>query len=236
MRKILIINKKDIVSIFYSRISTIIFLLFPFFKTSGFDYIPGLSMICNVLIMIECIVFLLLNLVEKRMTTWGKIVILLQCWIFFIAPQISGYEAPSLFYFAGALGILSFFELGITRNPKKLLTATSYLFTVMTFFNMLQLIIMPNGFATDDGTSVFIFGLRTGFSLFIIPGIMFNLVNDMYVGKKISFSTIVIFFAGTFSLFREMVGTGICIAIFSLIVSSQINLRPASSSINAMVS
>lgn len=210
MRKILIVNNKEIASFFYSRISTIMLLLFPFFKTSGFDYIPGLSILCNGMIMIECLFFLTLNILEKRMSVFGKLIILLQVWIFFIAPKISGYDAPSFFYFAGALGILSFFEVGMPRNSKKLMRAVSYLFTLMTFINTLQLLAMPNGFISTDGLSVYIFGLRTGFSLFIIPGIMFNLINDMYCGKRISFSTVVIFITGTFALFREMIGTGIC--------------------------
>jgi O-antigen ligase len=208
MSKTLTIGSKSVAAIFFSNEFIIALLLFPYFKTSGFDFIPGLSNFCNAMLVIECIVFLGLNILERRTTKFSKLIILLMVWIFFLAPLISKAESPSFFYFTGALGIVSFFELGFSRNPKKLLNATCKVFTIMITLNALMLIVMPNGFIAEDGTSYYLFGLRTGFSLFIIPGILFNLIRDKY-NNKISPLTIITFAMGAFSLFNKMVVTGI---------------------------
>lgn len=203
-------------SIISSNELLIMILLFPFFKTTGFDFFSVLSPICNTMIAIECVIFFLINIMERRFTLFGNCIVLFCIWTYGIAPLISGYDSPSLFYLFGALGLLSFFEIGFSVHPGKMIKATASLFTIMITLNALMVLFIPGGFLAADGAKCYLFGIRTGFSLFIIPGILFNLINDKYNGK-ISFYTLLTFLAGGYSLFAEWVATGL-LELFLIIV------------------
>ena len=206
--KVVKIGARDPISVIFSNKLLIYILLFPFFKTSGFDYIAGLSTICNAMLALECLFFGTILIFENRMSVFTKIVFILEVWIYFIAPCVSGYEQPSMFYFTGTIGLLSFFELGMSRKPEKLLDATRKLFLLMIILNAALLVFMPSGFQAQDGSNVYLFGLRTGFSLFIIPAVYFNLIIDK-IHNKPSVITILTFVVGAFSLLNERVATGL---------------------------
>ena len=172
----------------------------------------------------------MINIVEKRTTVFSRIIIGLEIWVFFIAPIISGASTPSFYYFTGALGILSFFELGFSANPKNLMAATCKLFTVMIIINALTLIVLPNGLFVDDG-AVYLFGLRTGFSLFIIPAILFNLVRDKYEGRTSAW-TVTTFLFGAFSLIHQMVVTGILELLIIVILLAVLKNKRIAEKIN----
>jgi len=208
MPKKLMVGAKWPSSIISSNELLIMILLFPFFKTSGFDFLGGLSPICNAMIAIECTIFFLINLVERRFTTFGKYIVLFSVWTYVIAPLISGNGSPGLFYLFDALGLLSFFDIGFSVHPSKMIKATAHLFAVMITLNALMVLLIPDGFLAEDGARCYLFGIRTGFSLFIIPGILFNLVNDKYKGKT-SFYTLLTFLAGGYSLLAKWVVTGL---------------------------
>lgn len=209
MSKIVTVGSNNIITKLFSNQLIILILLIPYFKTIYFDYI-GLSFICNTLLALECFFFSFINLLENRFTIFSKIIIILEIWTFFIAPLISKAERPSFFYLAGTFGILFLFELGMSRNAAKLINTTSNLFTMMMILNTLTHTILKKNFILDESI-IYLFGLRTGFSLFIIPGIMFNLLKDKYENRKgISLQTIITFLIGIFSLFEQKVATGIC--------------------------
>ena len=47
MRRVITLNKRRLSDLLFADEIVITFLLFPFFKTSGFDFIPELSSLCN---------------------------------------------------------------------------------------------------------------------------------------------------------------------------------------------
>ena len=216
MKRVVKIGKKDLAASIFSNQYIIILLLLPYFKTSGFDFIPGLSNLCNIMLVVEFIVFWGICVAERRITPFGNMILILQIWIYFVAPAISGAEVPSLFYLVGTLGMISFFELGFSRYPDRLMKAVCKLFTIMILINAVIAVVRPQGLIEQDDASLYLFGLRTGFSLFIIPGILFNLVEDKYNSKK-KVWTVVTFFVGIFSILNQWVVTGL-VELFVIIV------------------
>lgn len=219
-------------SIFSNQL-VIAILLLPFLKTSGFDFIPGLSEICNVMLVLECILLLGINILENRMSPFYKIIIVLEIWTFFIAPLISKCESPSFFYLAGTLGIISFFELGFSVSPKRMLAATSKMFTMMILLNAVMLLMIPGGISGEGGVNYYLFGLRTGFSLFVIPGMMFNHIYDKMKGR-LSLRTVVAVIASIFSLLNQWVATGIVQLAIAFILLFSFNNRNMVKKINVV--
>lgn len=201
------LNSLKLDDIIFTNQIIIVLFLFPFFKTSFFSFIPGLSLFCNIMLCLECVIFFIINIVENKTSIFSKVIFLLHMWTFLVAPIISKYNSNSFFYFCGAIAILSFYEIGFRNHSYEVLKATSRLFTVMTTINCILVMIRPDFLFTKDGV-IYLFGLRTGFSCFIIPGIVFNLVRDC-VRQKRSLSTILIILAGVYSLILEWVVTGI---------------------------
>jgi O-antigen ligase len=78
---------------------------------------------------------------------------------------------------------------------------------VLNFMSSLQ----KTGLAfASDGSIVYLFGLRTGFSLVIIPGILINILCDYYLNKKqFSIKTIIAICFGIGSILLFWVATGI---------------------------
>ncbi|XZL94911.1 O-antigen ligase family protein [Clostridium perfringens] len=210
----------DIGKFIFSNEFIIAILFFPFFKSSGFEGIPYLSLICNIMIVIECVLFFIMFFLMKERSNFFKLLVLFGLWSYIIGPFIHNHIPPSFFYIAGALGIVTLFHMGMYYNSKKTLNALSKLFTFMIIINLLTILLFKNGIVnTIDGSRVFLFGLRTGFSLYIIPGILFNLMNDS-IRKRSTFSsgTLTCFIIGVISLLLEWIATGLVEIIIIIIM------------------
>lgn len=194
--------------IFNNRLAIVLFLI-PFFKNSFFDYFGKLSIIFNALILMESILFFLLCTQETKWNKYENCIFAFLIWTYFIAPLAHGHAAPSIFYFCEAIGIVSFFKMGFKYNQKNTIEAASDLFTVMVILNYATLYVYPQGVGMEDGTSLYLFGLRTGFSLYIIPGVLLNLLNDIQNKKCFSANTLLIIMFGTLALLNKMVVTGL---------------------------
>lgn len=199
----------------FSNEIIIAILLLPFFKPNGLG--ETISEICNILMAFECGLFLGINLLENRMTLFHKVVFVLEAWIYLFAPIISKHVPPSFYYLVGTLGIISFLELGFSVSARKTMKAMSRVFTIMIVWNALMLLLMPEGMVIVDGVSIWLFGMRTGFSLYVIPGIFLNLLYDKYE-KKTSLSTVITIITGLFSLIVQWVVTGIVQFIVAVVL------------------
>lgn len=208
MKYTIMIGNNRLSRILFSKELIIIFFLFPFFKTSGFDAFPGLSLLCNGLIFCEFILFFTLVLLEKKGNTFFFLIVAYEIWNYLLAPLLSGNEAPSIFYLSGTLGLLSLFILGFSYDHRRFLKALSTIFTIMIVVNLLLMIAFPEGLMPNADGNLYLFGLRVGFSLFIIPGLMFNCIYDDLNGKTSS-KTVICFLVGTMSLLMQWVATGI---------------------------
>ena len=217
---------------FFSNKYLIMVLLFPFFKNSGFDYISIFSPLCNALIAVEFILFFSICLVKKKGNVYYYLIVSLMVWTYILAPIISGYDPPSSFYFMGALGLLSLFEVGFSYNSKKILEAAGDLFFIMIAINYLLYCKYPSGLGTEQGTRVYFLGIRTGFSLYIIPGIMFNLLLDKCYKKKISIRTVAVIVIGTVLLLSEWVVTGLLELIIIIVLMILVNNKKLAPRIN----
>ena len=207
--KVVTIGKRRIGSLIFDSRLVIVLLLIPFFKNAFFDYFGKLSFVFNALIFIESILFFLLCTQETRWNKYESCIFAFLIWTYFIAPLAHGHAAPSIFYFCEALGIISFFKMGFKYNRENIIEAASNLFTVMVILNYATLYIYPQGVGVEDGTSLYLFGLRTGFSLYIIPGVLLNLLNDIQNEKIFSVNTLLTIMFGTLALLNKMVATGL---------------------------
>lgn len=206
-KKYLTYNGRIISNLLFSNTLLLIICIIPFFKTSYFDSIPYLSQIANGLLVIEFCIFSVIAILQKYITRFGMIIYLLQIWIFFIAPRISGSQPPSYYYFYQSLAAICFFEIGFNVNPKKIIDITAKVFTVFICANAFTQLIPSLQYISNEGI-VLLFGLRTGISLFVIPGISINLLRDILSEKK-NICTVVTFSVGAFSLLYDRVATGL---------------------------
>lgn len=199
----------------------IMFMFFPYFKTNGFDAIPYLSTLCNVMIGIEFFVFFSMVLLEHKLSKFAFLIVVFKLWNYAIAPLFSHNAPPSIFYLAGTLGLIAFFEIGFSYSPIRFMSAVSSLFAFMIMANCISMILVPGGWLGEDGFRYYLFGLRTGFPLFVIPGIMLSIIYDsMRHHKTFSTRTIVCIIFGLASLLIQWVATGIieCVVIALLYI------------------
>ena len=221
-------NKIDIANVMFSNELIIIVLLIPFFKTSFFDAIPYLSTICNTMLVIEAIVFFMLSVLAKRTSKFIKIICLYEIWNYLIAPLLGKTTPPSIFYLCGALAIISISELGFLYDYKKYIKSLTDLFTIMTILNLFLVFIYPNGVSFGKNEpAVYLFGIRTGFSLVILPGMLIALLNDSINKKRrISVKTWILFICGIASLILKWVATGlveIFVVVFLYVIFLKLN-------------
>lgn len=207
--KVVTIGNRRIGGLIFDNRLSIVVLLIPFFKNSFFDYFGNISFIFNALIFIESILFFLLCTQETRWNKYENCILAFLIWTYFIAPLAHGHAAPSIFYFCEALGIISFFKMGFKYNQENTIGTASNLFTAMIVLNYVTLFIYPQGVGIEAGTSLYLFGLRTGFSLYIIPGVLLNLLNDVQNEKIFSVNTLLTTVFGTLALLNKMVATGL---------------------------
>lgn len=200
----------NIGNLFFSNKYLIMAFFLPFFKTDGFIAIPYLPLLANIMIVLECLIFLAMVNVLRIGSLFLKFILLMGLWGYIIGPTITGSSMPSFFYISGALGLVCFFELGFYYNVRKFLEATSDLFAIMIVLNFISAL-QKNGIAqVYDGTPIYLFGLRTGFTLVVIPGIMMCLFFDWFLNKKIfSMKSIIAICFGAGSIFLSWVATGI---------------------------
>lgn len=208
MKYTLSVGNRRLTHIFFGNEWLTMLLLFPFFKSSGFDVIPVLSLLCNAMLMIECVLFTLLVFLEKKTNPYYLLIVCFEVWNYILAPIISGAEGPSMFYLAGGLGMMSLCLLGFSVNYKKFLKALCKMLTLMIVANFLVMLVFPEGIAKGSDEKIYLFGLRVGFPLVVIPGLMFNMIRDDLCGRR-SFNTKLCFVCGLLSILFQWVATGI---------------------------
>jgi len=227
MSKILIRLEPDIIAkILFSKKYFIMALLFPFFKTDSFQELTYLNQICNIMIAVESLIFFFLSFSGGLWSRFCKTIIFFEIWTYFVSPILFGHNPPSLFYSAEAIGMICFIELGFSYAPRRFIDATSQLFTWMIFLNFFTMIFIPDGFGNSYRGSIYLFGLRTGFSLFIIPGLLLNYIHDyLYRKKHLSNRTLLCLVFGIGSLFIKWVVTGLIQILVIILLSLLIKLR-----------
>lgn len=226
----LMYNSRNILNDIFSCGLFVIILLFPFFKTTAFDSIPFLSPFCNFLLVAEGIFFTLICLVNKQSSKYFKYVLLFGVWNYILAPIISGNNVPSIFYLFGALSSIAIIEIGMRTNSKIFLKSLTTIFTIMIIINYFTMLILPNGFLSDSGSKIYLFGMRTGFTSFIIASILFNVINDIFSERKMSSKTFVCIVFGLLSILNKWVATGIVelasVLILYLIFKNRKKIKP----------
>ena len=208
MKYTVTLGNRSLTKIIFGNELLIMLLLFPFFKTSGFDYIPGLSFFCNAMLFLDAVLFFLIYLGRKEMNPFFFTVILYEIWTYLLAPLIADSTPPSLFYVSGTLGVLSVFYMGFSEDYQRFMNALCKLFAIMISANLMLMLAFPGGFDRTSAGQIYLLGIRTGFSLFIIPGLMFNCIRDDLMNKH-SACTVICLICGTLSLIMQWVATGL---------------------------
>ena len=206
--KIIKLGRVRITSTIFNNGFFIALFLLPYFKNDFFSVIPGLSILCNGLIAIEFFLLFPICLAEIKISKFTKIIICLEVWTFFIAPLIGGNTAPSYYFLFQCIGAITFFEIGFKRNYVKVLDVVTKMFMVFITINAIMLCLKIDYFKDASDVTIYLLGMRTLFSLYIIPAILFSLLRDKERGKT-SFRTVLIFVCGAYSLLNQMVSTGI---------------------------
>ncbi|MDO4282315.1 MAG: O-antigen ligase family protein [Clostridia bacterium] len=195
-------------------------LLFPFFKSEAFNCIPCLAEITNVILAIECLMLFFINICSKNKSKFFIMMILFSFWNYIISPLLGGHTSESIYYLLESLGMISFIDIALKVNYKKSISGISSIFTFMVILNFLTLVLFPNGLIPmSKNGNVYLFGLRTGFSLVIIPSFLFNFIDDnINNNDKFSLKTVICLILGLYSLISEWVVTGIIEVFITLIL------------------
>lgn len=204
-------HEKDLISVAVNSNIVFFLLLFPFFKNSGFESVPFLAVFCNLLLVVEFFLFLFIEFKLKEFNKFIKLLCVYGLWAFIISPILGGHTSDSFFYLISMFGIIFFADIALKVNFKKAIKNFSFSFNFMILLNALSLLLFKNGFPSSlDIGEVYLFGLRTGFSLVIIPAVIFNLINA-YVNydNKINFSLICCLIFSFFTLIYKWVATGL---------------------------
>lgn len=222
----------NVIDKLFSSKLLIMIMFIPFFKADSFDFIPYLSTISNLLLVAESILFFTICILSKNKSKFYILLCIYCLWAFFVAPLIKSNTPPSNFYLFSILGIVSFFNVGFRTNLKKFLDAICSTFTIMIILNYITLLIYPNGLTfSAEGAGIFLFGLRTSFSLVIIPGILFNLLYDNYIKKRTySARTVFCLIFSILALLNKWVVTGlleliIVIALYLYLYLYKFNMK-----------
>ncbi len=208
-----------------------VLLLFPFFKTSLFDYYGGLSMYANAMLVVETVCFAVLFLASGFRSKLMAFITIYFVWDLIAAPLLGGTEAPSIYYCMQALGFGLYVMLGLKTNPRKSMSSLSFVFCAAAVINFLVLLAYPHGLVETLNGSLWLFGIRTGFSLVLIPGLCFCLLSDSF-GRRGSFGgrTWIMIFVTIATLVNQWVATGIVELIVLALLYVWVKLR---GSINA---
>lgn len=190
---------------------SILIALVPFFKTSGFEAIsPTFSTFFDGMLLLEAVAFFLIALFTFRISPFSWAVIAFELWDYVIAICMSNNQRPSLFYISGALGIVMLFDLGFRHNFVLMLDVVSFILTAFVFFNLIIILLKPEGLAQSSNSRIYLLGLRTGTSLVAVPAIGFCIFRDS-LGKRQYFSdrTLFCMICSALTLIMQWVATGI---------------------------
>lgn len=196
-------------SICGSKLLTLLIMI-PFLKSSLFDYFGMLSQLANAMLVVEVICFAALFLASGFHSKLLWLLVAFFCWDLIIAPLASGNEPPSAYYCMQALGFALFVMLGLMTNKVKALDGLSLSFCLVSIFNYLFLLAYPDGVVATLNGSLWLFGIRTGFSLVLVPGIFFCLLYDSCRNHDtFSLRTWLMIIVAVATLVNQWVATGI---------------------------
>lgn len=197
------------------------FMLVPFFKSSLFDSVPTLASLSNTLLVVEALLLgVLVLLCGFRDASFGLLGLYF-VWVHAVVPLLTERDGPSLYYMFQALGFFALVLLGSRTARMPFLDVLSGTAAFMVLLNSLLLLFFPNGVTETPNGAIWLFGIRTGFPLVVIPSIVFCLAYDCLSARgKWSLRTWVVVLAGSYAVLDQWVATGIVqlVALWLLMV------------------
>lgn len=185
-------------------------MLLPFFKSSFYDSFGALSELTNYLLIVEALVLLLLFFACEYSSRILLAVGAYFAWTCFIAPFFGGNTSPGVYYMFEALGFSLFLLLGLRSSGIAFLNALSGWFCLLAALNLALVLVYPNGFSSSENGAVWLFGIRTGFPLVLIPAIGFCCLYDCARNRgTFSLRTWIVTIVAIGSIVIQWVATGI---------------------------
>lgn len=185
-------------------------LMIPFFKSSFYDYLGPLSTISNSMLVAETFFFIGLFFMAGYRSKYAACLIVYFAWSCILAPTLSGFSSPSLYYLYEGLGFTLFVLLGVKSAGIAFLNSLSGVFCAASLFNLLMLFVYPKGFISTLNGAVWLFGIRTGFPYVLIPAICFGTLYDSVRGRgTVSLRTLITIGAAIISITAQWVATGL---------------------------
>jgi len=181
-----------------------------------------LNTVNSILVIILFIILIILTFIKKRF----NIFIILSVLLFFWQSFSSYYFSNGPLDISNNLRIISsmlLVNLTIRKYPKSTFNALSYLFAAYIVFNFLTFIFFKNGLYIDHPRpgqyrSAWLLGIDNLFAFYLIPGIIFVVINSLYLKDKISkYAWFIIFIAGL-TLFIAWSATAILSFIFVVLL------------------
>jgi O-antigen ligase len=185
-------------------------LLLPFFKSSFYDYLGSLGTISNSMLVVETVVFAGLFLMAGYRSKLAVFLLVYFAWSCFLAPALSGFTGPSLYYLYEGLGFTLFVFLGVKSAGISFLNNLSGVFCAASLLNLLMVFAYPNGFVSTLNGAVWLFGIRTGFPYVLIPAICFCTLYDSVRSRgTVSIRTFITFGVAIVSIVDQWIATGL---------------------------
>lgn len=224
----MILRLKTVKKINFFQYKWCVYLFLFIFSTSEImQAVPRLNDIVNVLRIIS---FLLLCYSYALNCSLSKLFIAVCLWLSIqLCSCILNQTLSRSFWFnfINFIGITLFTHGGISDNPKLFLKCGTNYYGFILFANIIHLLFFP-GYKAESGT-VYLLGLRIGFTLYVFVGILFSVVYDYWYGpKRLSRKTKCIFLLGFLNLLIEMVATGLIgLAVFIMTYYLVSKIKPS---------
>lgn len=207
-------------------------LLVPFYKSSFYDYYGSLSSISNILLTLEVYSLLTIFLICGYRSKLLLFLAAYYLWDCFLAPFLGGTTSPGLYYCYQAIGFTLLVLLGLNGNKKSFLDNLSLIMCFACVANYVLLLCYPDGVVSDANGSLWLFGIRTGFALVLVPSMCVSVLRDCICGRTtFSLRTIIVIAVAILSITNQWVATGIVELVFIallyiiLSITNKINIR-----------
>ncbi len=185
-------------------------MLVPFFKSSFYDSFGMLSDLSNYVLIVETIILILMAFVCEYRSRILIAVGAYFAWTSFIAPALGGSISPGVYYMFEALGFSVLVLLGLRSSGLAFLNALSGWFCFLTAVNLALVLLFPTGYSSTANGAVWLFGIRTGFPLVLIPAIGFCCLYDCARNRGVfSLRTWITLIVSVASIVNQWIATGI---------------------------
>ena len=200
--------------------SIIIILLFiSFFILTipdMFQNVDGINKVSGIISAIIFIVFLFLNILQKRLNCFIVFIIIFMFWRMY-SSYVLNNEILDLINTMRILSSVLLINYTLIIRPKLTIQSLSFLFSIYIIVNFISVMLIPNGlYLTNTLTKAWFLGIENQFAFVLVPGSLIVFLSSWIKYNKVTLFPWIIITISIFSVLKIWSATGI-VALFFLV-------------------